>query len=416
MTGERGGIQWEDLCHWLLVLSIFMALPFDVFCLTLACVQLLLRGKVYVAVKALLLMLLVGSISLLTIGYLGYPFGKFIQQFFLVTAVILLEADFFHFNRDNLPKIFRKYCQFSLCVAVCGLIQMAVLSIADRNIFTFMFRDTGRLTSFTMIEPGRLASVLLPAFVYYLFRGSWKESLLKKIVLFGAIYLTNSFVVLLMMPLVFALRLCYIHGRGFVKWRLAVACVVLAASISSVVTYVQRGDWNLESQRTFYMLKNGAELLDDPSIDSIDQQTLSIYAFSKNFWVAAHSPCRLTGTGLGTHEYNHDSIYFSKNKFHFLNREDGYSLLNRIFSEFGYVGLLLAAWCFIRWYNSRNTINIAVSFLIISYFIRGGHYVANGTIFFIMIYYLTSPKNSASWEASDNSGGKWGNELPDRTT
>ena len=395
--------KWENISQWVLAISIFLPIPSDMCCLILVTLLLLFRGKFHVAVKPLLLMLGVGVISMLTILYLGYPYSKFLQQFALVTLYILFGINFFYFNRENLEEIFRKYCQVSMWVAIGGLIQMAIWELSHKNIFNFIFRDTGRLTSFLMAEPGRLACVLLPAFVYYLFSSGWKKYLPQKIVLLSAILLTDSFAVFILLPFVFILRLCYSRQRGIIKWRFGIAVVVIVLSLSSILTYVRQGEWSSSSNRTFYMLKNGLELISDPSVDIIDRQTLSVYAFSKNFWVAVNSPCRIFGTGLGTHEYNHDAIYFSNNKFYFLNREDGYSLLNRVFSEFGYVGLLIVAICFVRWYNPRNPINIAVGFLLISYFIRGGHYVANGTVYFIIIYYLSSTK---FYNRSEGDGGK----------
>ena len=134
-------------------------------------------------------------------------------------------------------------------------------------------------------------------------------------------------------------------------------------------------------------------LVSDPQLlelDALGTQNISIYSFGKNLWVAINSPSRLIGTGLGTHEFNHDTIYFSFNKLSFLNREDGYSLAIRIFSELGFAGLTLTMIFFIYWFNPKNVINISISFLLLAYLIRGGHYVANGTIFFTIFYYYTS--------------------------
>ena len=90
---------------------------------------------------------------------------------------------------------------------------------------------------------------------------------------------------------------------------------------------------------------------------------MSSYATMVNVWVALNAPNRIMGTGLGTHELNYYREYKSDYIFYGLNAQDGYSLLNRLYSEFGVLGLILCLWVIYRNYNLNNIINISVFFL-----------------------------------------------------
>ena len=392
LNPDRQMPRWAAFSQWVLVLSIFLSLEIEGLCLLFVCARLLLRKKVYISPRILLGFLAIVPISVITILYQEYPFGKFLQQSVLLLGFTLLEADFFHFNLDWLDSLFRKYLYVSLAVACSGLIQQLLWTTSGINIFTFFFRDTGRLTGFAMMEPGRLAGVLLPAFVYYLFSTRLHKALVQKTILLFAIFLTDGAAAIALVPVVAAARLCYVYGKGFVRKRLFFAACVIAIFMSAISAFLMKNDWDVSEHRTLYMIKSVGELFDDQSLDSIERQNLSTYAFAKNLWVALHSPSRIIGTGLGTHEFNHDSVYsvIANNEFYFLNREDGYSLLIRIFSEFGIVGLIVVLFCFVRWYNPKNLINFSVSFVLMAFFLRGGHYVLNGTIFFVMLYYFTA--------------------------
>jgi hypothetical protein len=125
--------------------------------------------------------------------------------------------------------------------------------------------------------------------------------------------------------------------------------------------------------------------------DSYEDMNASTYALLVNKWVAANAPSRIFGTGLGTHEQSYKKLYNNNTyQLYGLNSEDGYSLYNRIFSEFGYVGLVSLFVFLIIFLNTKNIINLSVLFFIIAVIIRGGHYTLYGTVMFFYLYYLTS--------------------------
>jgi hypothetical protein len=117
---------------------------------------------------------------------------------------------------------------------------------------------------------------------------------------------------------------------------------------------------------------------------------LSSYALLTNLWVANEAPCRLTGTGLGTHEINYEMEYQSNFFQYGLNQTDAYSLFTRLYSEFGVIGIFLVIYLLFKYRNTNNPINIAILIVFISYFIRGGHYFIYGVVFYAYLFYYTS--------------------------
>ena len=91
-------------------------------------------------------------------------------------------------------------------------------------------------------------------------------------------------------------------------------------------------------------------------------------------------------------EQNYYSTYKSNFSGYGQNAQDGYSLVIRIFSEFGIIGVFFLFLFIIRNLNITNPINISVLFLIGQLLIRGGHYTLYGTIFFFFLYYYTSKR------------------------
>lgn len=80
---------------------------------------------------------------------------------------------------------------------------------------------------------------------------------------------------------------------------------------------------------------------DNFSPNDFEMLNLSSYSILSNLWVASQAPMRMTGTGLGSHELNYERVYQSDDPKYGSNKTDAYSLLIRIYSEFGYLGLFL---------------------------------------------------------------------------
>ena len=117
---------------------------------------------------------------------------------------------------------------------------------------------------------------------------------------------------------------------------------------------------------------------------------LSSYATLSNLWVSFNAPNRIIGTGIGTHSESYSRIYKSDFSHYGLNQHDAYSILIRVFSEFGFIGISILFLFLYRLFNRLNIINISILPYLLAHLIRGGHYTINGMFFFCMLYYLTS--------------------------
>lgn len=131
---------------------------------------------------------------------------------------------------------------------------------------------------------------------------------------------------------------------------------------------------------------------DNFSPNDFEMLNLSSYSILSNLWVASQAPMRMTGTGLGSHELNYERVYQSDDPKYGSNKTDAYSLLIRIYSEFGYLGLFLFFVFLIKFYNPANVMSKCMIFLFISMGVRGGHYTLYGVVFFSFFYYYLHKK------------------------
>lgn len=103
---------------------------------------------------------------------------------------------------------------------------------------------------------------------------------------------------------------------------------------------------------------------DNFSPNDFEMLNLSSYSILSNLWVASQAPMRMTGTGLGSHELNYERVYQSDDPKYGSNKTDAYSLLIRIYSEFGYLGLFLFFVFLIKFYNPANVMSKCMIFLL----------------------------------------------------
>tara|TARA_B100000614_G_C14483945_1_gene467856 strand:- start:82 stop:966 length:885 start_codon:yes stop_codon:yes gene_type:complete len=150
----------------------------------------------------------------------------------------------------------------------------------------------------------------------------------------------------------------------------------------------------------------GLFIIDTQNLNDIN---LSSYALVNNINVAYHNFMQnpLIGSGLGSHGFGFEKYaFFVDDTFRQLNRYDAGSLLLRIFSEMGLVGLF-CLFFFLKAYrvgysksnhpDSKIVIinNSALIYILVTFF-RGGNYTALGLPFFIWLYILSFRKNNES--------------------
>ncbi len=380
----------DDLIQWLVVISIAY---YRVESLMMVLILLLTRWRgVTTYCRVATILLLHVSVMCLILDYsIWFP----LKELVLLGLHGIGYFTFFKARVGTIQGVWDKYLTFSFWVALAGIFELVCLFTIHKDPFSFIGHgvlaegDSGmimRLHSF-FGEPGYLAVFLVPSVIYSLLNIS---SVTKK--RFGAIMFV--FILTFAAAAYVSLLLFFIYWLLSSKYKKFVYLLVPFCLVG--ILFLQPGPANTEDLKN----NNTGEIynrIDESvsaftSMDPYEFELLnaSTYALMTNFWVACNAPSRLLGTGVGTNQQSYERLYKSDFGLYGLCKEDGYSLANRLLSENGILGLLIAIVLIVKGYNKNNAINISTLFYIFAIMVRGGHYTANGVFFFLMIYYFTS--------------------------
>lgn len=325
---------------------------------------------------------------------LGYSYSKFFQQFALLCITYFSYNLIFNYCRFTSDKWFGIYLKFVYFIAIVGLIEFLIKSGTNIDIFPYTLdgiptQNTGRLHAF-LAEAGSFAAFTTPAIAYVILAPDYFGKNKKvSIVILVAYILTQSTSAVVSLSIILLIKIYKLFKYFRYILMLFVFCGVswLITNYSQLtpsdreVTMSGMGVVHLKLYETMSILENTTPY-------DFENLNLSSYATLTNYWVAFNSPSRLLGTGLGTHAQNYEHTYKSSFDMYGLNKDDGYSLFARLFSEFGLIGICLYVFFLIKCYNRQNIISLCLLVFFISYLIKGGHYTLYGTAFFHFIYYM----------------------------
>ena len=326
-----------------------------------------------------------------------YPSAKFWQQFTAITILLFGYYQFYHNYVPSKEELWRKVLRLSLWLCYIGYVQYIVFLVTGNDYIGHIFSKQEmvetrvRMTS-VFLEPGNFAAFIVPSVAYSFFN---KENQFytkrEKLAVLIAMLLSFTTIGYLMLALV----ITYAYRKILLKyvWVFAVPIVMFVGFVVNYSVSGEKTDSKFSGMLTKF--SNSYQMLGNLSYDDLAMAgDLSTFAIYSNLWVAQEAPCRIVGTGLGTHEYSYEKIYRNTgSNWYGINKTDAYSLYTRIFSEFGYVGLLLGALFLYRYHNFKDPKNVALLFYFISLLIRGGFYFMYGVIFFFYLYYYTSERN-----------------------
>lgn len=328
-----------------------------------------------------------------------YATGKFWQQFLTISVLLVGYYQFYHNYVRSLDDLWKKYMKVALWVCCIGYVQYSIFLLTGSdfigNIFSQqeIMADGGRtrMTSVFM-EPGNFAAFIVPAVAFCFFSTSKTDFRKRdKAVFLTALLLSFTTIGYFMLLTI----LLYNYRRVIIKYLyifLFPIFLFMGFVINYSLTDKKVGNPLIDGMLTKF--SNSWNMLGYLSFDTLAMSgDLSTFAIFSNLLVAQEAPCRITGTGLGTHELNYARVYKDDgSNWYGINKTDAYSLLTRIFSEFGYIGIVLGIWFLYRYRNTKDPKNIALLFYFISLLIRGGFYFLYGVIFFFYLYYYTSKK------------------------
>ena len=381
----------NNIVQWAVLWGICLGRYTEVSCIVLV---LLLCRKKYGCPHILLLLATLLLHFLITDVFTGYEWNKFLQQFCIVSIMAIGYYHFFHNYVSSIPGIWNKYIKISLWMCYIGYLQYGLFLLVGHDyigsLFSYQYMSKfGYRMQGIFMEPGNFAAFITPAVAYcWLYKEGAEIKKKQLFIMTCALLLSFTTIGYFSLFVIFV----YTFRKAILRY-FWVSFVPIAMFIAFVINF------NVNKERTGYQLIDGMLMKFSNTYNALSNISpkyferkldLSSYAIISNLWVADNAPCRLIGTGLGTHEINYKKVYtYSKHNFHGLNKDDAYSLFTRIYSEFGYLGIALILIVIIKLFNRKNSINVALSFLIMSLLIRGGHYFQYGVIFFAYCYYYT---------------------------
>lgn len=373
---------------WILYLLFFMTTlgrhvePFAII------LWMLVRGQTGNALRSvtrlLPLFIYIVVVSLIGFAITQFPMDMFVEQTAQLVVYMSIYYAMMMYYKGRYEHVFEIYCNVAFWLALGGIAQYVAGRFMGMQMFSFlqnrevMIGDIMRAQAW-MGEASYFAMYLVPAIAYKSLKDGIERP--KNLIMIGAGLLSFSPI----FKLVLAVFLVYyfIFVKYSIKKMLLYGVAFLAINyINDNYTVSEYDADQTKTNETFEYW--GANFSD------LETANLSTYALLKNLKISTMADNRITGTGIGSHGYSHDKYYQSSFLYSFLNKNDGFSLGVRLFSEFGIVGLSLFIMFFVKGFNRNNYINISVIFYILYAFLRGGHYTIFGLQFFIMIFYFTS--------------------------
>ncbi len=324
----------------------------------------------------------------------GYTHQKFFQQFFLLYVTYFSYNLIFTYCRIKPEKWFEIYLKIAYFISIVGLIEFLIKHSANIDIFPYTLdgfptQKAGRLHAF-LAEAGSFVAFTTPAIAYIiLVPNYYKENKMKFVTILTAYFLTVSTSMVVSLTIIILIKLY----KSFKHFKYILLLSVLYGMGWLITNYSQFEPSNREATTSgmgavHLKLYETMLVLETASPYDYENLNLSSYAALTNYWVAFNAPYRLFGTGLGTHSQNYEHLYKSSFEGYGLNKDDGYSLFARLFSEFGIIGICLYIFFLIKCYNKQNIISLSLLVFFISYLIKGGHYTLYGTAFFHFLYYI----------------------------
>lgn len=302
----------------------------------------------------------------------GIPPNYMLAQLIGITIVGVYYYNFIPlYERKEIISLYLKICLF---VAIIGY-PMYFLNI---NL------NDGRLQSIFK-EPAHYVVVVLPS-CYYFFK---EKKYLNFFILFGTIILSNSSLgyigcgLILLVPNLSLKRIAYLT---------ALIPFVVGAFI---YMYQEYPFFKMRVEDTYESLNviNTGKFKEDTNLSS--------YALISNLHVAKRNLSdHPFGTGIGSHLYMHTNVYgkemrapeyLIKQKLHTTNATDANSMLTRILSELGLIGLLIIIGAFFYMFKTFSSKELhfaqGIVIYIILKLIRDGHYFPPEFYFFVWILY-----------------------------
>lgn len=356
----------------------------DTFAYTLFLLYFLVNlGSIKVSKHFFSFALVLLAFSVWSILFLKLPLLPVLKQYVPIMLSLIVINDVISKGGYHPFKIFEGYLKLASLVALFGLIQWVLSYFFGLDL---LIKESGALDSITY-EPSHYAAVIIPASIYrtYYFKKNRVEAIILLLSLFFTFSLT-TYVVLLIVFLI----------PRFKFIMLPYIIVVLFFFYKFVPSV---------NDRLAYRINGIETVLLDPSEErpyDAHGTNASIISLYTNLDVALYSLVEspLIGAGLGGHETMYFRYFrgkqFERHKWFGLNYNSAHSLLLRIVSETGLIGLVVFLNFMYRHYVPKRWLEYStyhvISLSCIGHFIcksfKLGGYFDYGTPFFLVMLIL----------------------------
>ena len=319
-------------------------------------------------------------------------------------------------NNYDVQRIFKTYFVFAFIVAILGVVQEASFLLKFKYGYDlhYIMRYTGisskwafsradcgllRINSVFM-EPAHFAITMAPAFFVSLCalvsRKSFLHENTKAVIAASCVIVVSYFLTFSTVAYIATLVSVIMIVARYIRSK-SVICVSISALL--MLTYASYAYVPEFRERTNAVMA----LIREP--DKHVHLNLSVFALTSNAVVAYQSLKNdpLFGSGLGSHPVSYDKFMSTPEAKIFLggyagaiNKNDACSLLVRLFSETGLLGVIMAIYFVIRYRlklkenDSLPVISHAILVLFIVQLLRQGHYFYNGFLLFGWLYYFSN--------------------------
>ena len=326
-------------------------------------------------------LLIIAIISIVSIYFNEFSYFLFIKSYLPVLVICLISCSIFY--KYGTEGFFYVYLKASFYLSMFGILQF-ILSLIGIDLLLNVW---GRLNS-TFPEGSHFASAIIPAVVYFILK---KKYNFESIVVFFAYFLTfstTSYLVLLLLLIPYKVSLRNV--------REVFSIFILFGSAFCLYYFIGEVSYRVDDVISSYH---------NYDLTSVNLTTFSFYS---NLEVALSSLDRHFpfGAGMGNHysEYQYFIDYinsdFKSLRAVGINQESGHSLIIRVLSEFGFLGLLCVFFYFLYVFikifiNGENKVSedkliaySCFSTLLFRIFKLGG-YIDYGLIIFVCCSLIT---------------------------
>lgn len=361
--------------------DIFTRIQFVIMCLYL--VFLIVSGKKFLNVKLFIFIMYISISSVVNIIIYDYFFYVPLEQFIVFIISILCFYNLV--KHENIYKVFKTYLNISFFFSYIGLLQLLffmLLGIKIGNAIQINIHGLNMIQVSSLVgEPASYAQMILPGVIFTLEKNiRLKKIKLKEFILLLTYVLSFTAITYFSLGIyIFIKSLRLLKAKKYKKIILVFSMFYLLINSRLEIGQVREkiGD-------SFFAIFNISQL----DLNSVNLSTVALLASMK---AAINSKHILFGNGIGTM----GEVYYRYLKNNFmgfgLNYNDGYSFFNRIFSEFGVIGLIIMSYIIFSntvFFKSKKNkiyiINLASFVGVASFVIRAGSYYRGGTIIFFI--------------------------------